>query len=105
MLGLVLPYCQGMSSLFWGIIGSSLLQRMALNSFQLFMSQIQTAPEPLKLPVLKVVFDILMVHGREFLYSENAAIPVSFCCRGSECLLRNLLARTYHRVPPVFAAE
>lgn len=40
------------------------------------MSQIQTAPELLKLPVLKVVFDILMVHGREFLYSENAPIPV-----------------------------
>jgi condensin complex subunit 3 len=40
---------------------------MALNSFQLFLSQIQAAPEVLKMRVLQIVFDILMVHEGEFL--------------------------------------
>lgn len=42
-------------------------RRMALNSFQLFLSQIQAAPEVLKIRVLQIVFDILMVHDRDFL--------------------------------------
>ncbi|KAG6332139.1 hypothetical protein ID866_6950 [Astraeus odoratus] len=42
-------------------------RRMALNSFQLFLSQIQAAPEVLKIRVLQIVFDILMVHDAEFL--------------------------------------
>lgn len=40
---------------------------MALNSFQLFLGQIQTAPEILKIRVLQIVFDILIVHEGEFL--------------------------------------
>ncbi|KII87700.1 hypothetical protein PLICRDRAFT_30295 [Plicaturopsis crispa FD-325 SS-3] len=47
--------------------------RMALNSFQLFLSQVQAAPEVLKLRVLQIVFDILMVHEGEFLGKEGAA--------------------------------
>jgi condensin complex subunit 3 len=52
---------------------SYVLQRMALNSFQLFLNQIQTSPEILKLRVLQVVFDMLMVHEPDFLAkgSEN----------------------------------
>ncbi|OBZ78081.1 Condensin complex subunit 3 [Grifola frondosa] len=42
-------------------------RRMALNSFQLFLGQIQSAPELLKLRVLQIVFDILMVHEGAFL--------------------------------------
>ncbi|KAF8524376.1 nuclear condensing complex subunit [Hysterangium stoloniferum] len=42
-------------------------RRMALNSFQLFINQVQSAPEFLKIRVLKIVFDILMVHEGEFL--------------------------------------
>ncbi|KAF9234460.1 nuclear condensing complex subunit [Melanogaster broomeanus] len=42
-------------------------RRMALNSFQLFLSQIQAAPEVLKTRVLHIVFDILMVHEGDFL--------------------------------------
>ncbi|OAX38286.1 hypothetical protein K503DRAFT_718426 [Rhizopogon vinicolor AM-OR11-026] len=41
-------------------------RRMALNSFQLFLGQIQTAPEVLKIRVLQIVFDILMVHENDF---------------------------------------
>jgi len=39
---------------------------MALKSFQLFLSQVKTAPEELRLKVLQVVFDILMVYDQEF---------------------------------------
>ncbi|TFY65773.1 hypothetical protein EVG20_g5314 [Dentipellis fragilis] len=42
-------------------------RRMALNSFQLFLSQVQSAPENLKVRVLQVVFDVLMVHDTDFL--------------------------------------
>lgn len=42
-------------------------QRMALNSFQLFLGQVQAAPEVLKTSVLHIVFDILMVHEGDFL--------------------------------------
>lgn len=50
------------------------LQRMALNSFQLFLSQIQAAPEVLKLRVLQIVFDVLMVHDGEFLGRGSASV-------------------------------
>ena len=50
---------------------------MALNSFQLFLSQVQTAPEVLKLRVLQVVFDVLMVHEGDFL--ANASVGVRLC--------------------------
>ncbi|KAI6131286.1 nuclear condensing complex subunit [Pisolithus croceorrhizus] len=46
-------------------------RRMALNSFQLFLSQIQAAPEVLKIRVLQIVFDILMVHEGDFLGRSN----------------------------------
>jgi len=36
-------------------------RRMALNSFQLFISQMQTAPEALKLCVLQVAFDVCTI--------------------------------------------
>ena len=49
---------------------------MALNSFQLFLSQVQAAPEVLKIRVLQVVFDILMVHEGDFL--ANGHVDVSF---------------------------
>ncbi|KAF8547379.1 hypothetical protein OG21DRAFT_925017 [Imleria badia] len=42
-------------------------RRMALNSFQLFLSQVQSSPEVLKTRVLHIVFDMLMVHDGDFL--------------------------------------
>ncbi|KAI0941839.1 hypothetical protein AcV7_002413 [Taiwanofungus camphoratus] len=47
-------------------------RRMALNSFQLFLSQIQSAPEVIKISVLQIVFDILMVHEGDFLGPGSA---------------------------------
>ncbi|KAG1834854.1 nuclear condensing complex subunit [Suillus variegatus] len=47
-------------------------RRMALNSFQLFLGQIQTAPEVLRIRVLQIVFDILMVHENDFLKKEGS---------------------------------
>ncbi|KAG2363036.1 nuclear condensing complex subunit [Suillus spraguei] len=51
-------------------------RRMALNSFQLFLGQIQTAPEVLKIRVLQIVFDILMVHENDFLTKEGESDKV-----------------------------
>jgi condensin complex subunit 3 len=50
---------------------------MALNSFQLFLGQIQTAPEVLKLRVLQIVFDILMVHENDFMNKESGAVGIN----------------------------
>lgn len=40
---------------------------MAMSSFQLFLNQVQSAPEDLKVKVLQVIFDILMVYEVELL--------------------------------------
>ena len=47
---------------------------MILNPFQLFLSQVQTVPEVLKLCMLQVVFEVLMVHKGNLL--ANASIDV-----------------------------
>ena len=53
-------------------------QRMAINSFQLFLGQIQSAPGILKIRVLQIVFDILMVHEGEFLGKGSANVNFVF---------------------------
>ena len=45
---------------------------MALSSFQLFLSQVSTAPEVLKVRVLEIIFDILMVHEGAFLSADTS---------------------------------
>ncbi|KIK68659.1 hypothetical protein GYMLUDRAFT_68514 [Collybiopsis luxurians FD-317 M1] len=42
-------------------------RNMATSSFQLFLNQVQAAPEDLKLKVLQIVFDLLIMYDREFL--------------------------------------
>ncbi|KAI0634669.1 nuclear condensing complex subunit [Trametes polyzona] len=42
-------------------------RKMAQSSIQLFLSQVQAAPEVLKIRVLQIIFDILMVHEGAFL--------------------------------------
>jgi condensin complex subunit 3 len=56
---------------------------MALNSFQLFINQVQAAPEFLKIRVLKIVFDILMVHEGEFLGRPGDAVRPFLLCGAS----------------------
>ena len=53
---------------------------MASSSFQLFLGQVVTAPEVLKLRVLQINFDILMVHKGVFLGSgtENEEKIIMF---------------------------
>ncbi|RDB27802.1 Condensin complex subunit 3 [Hypsizygus marmoreus] len=41
-------------------------KNMALSSFQLFLGQVQSAPEELKLRVLQVIFDLLITYDQEF---------------------------------------
>lgn len=49
---------------------------MALSSFQLFVSQVQNAPEELKVRVLQVIFDLLFLYNQEFLgRSEDMVRP------------------------------
>ena len=57
---------------------------MVLNLFQLFLSQVQTVPKALKLRVLRVVFDVLIVHKGDLL--ANAGIDV----RWLRCLTLSL---------------
>ena len=50
---------------------------MAINSFQLFVNQLQSAPEVLKMRVLQIVFDILMVHDSAFLSQGNTSVRIA----------------------------
>ena len=49
---------------------------MALNSFQLFLNQLQSPSlaDKHKMPVLKIVFDILMVHEAHFLGPSSPTV-------------------------------
>ena len=58
---------------------------MALNSFQLFLGQVQSSPDELKLKVLQVIFDILLTYDYEF-FSRSQDI-VSFCRISSHSIL------------------
>jgi condensin complex subunit 3 len=68
---------------------------MALSSFQLFISQVQSAPEELKARVLQVIFDLLFVYNQEFFgRSEdivssfyNAATSINFFHRLNKSLI------------------
>ena len=46
---------------------------MALSSFQLFLNQVQNAPEELKVRVLQVIFDLLIMYDQEF-FGRSAEI-------------------------------
>lgn len=39
---------------------------MALSSFQLFVNQVQNAPEELQVQVLHVIFDLLVMYPHDF---------------------------------------
>ncbi|KAF8550579.1 hypothetical protein OG21DRAFT_1487659 [Imleria badia] len=58
-------------------------RRVALNSFQLSLSQVQSSPEVLKTRVLHIVFDTLMVHEGDFF---GASASLSFYCTCSTLL-------------------
>lgn len=53
---------------------------MALSSFQLFVSQVQNAPEELKVRVLQVIFDLLFVYNQEFLGRSEDVVRPYHCC-------------------------
>ncbi|KAI0664124.1 nuclear condensing complex subunit [Cubamyces menziesii] len=81
-------------------------RRMALSSFQLFLSQVQSALEVLKIRVLQIIFDILTVHGGAFLRpgSANGDKIVDFCCscsrrRSFSACRRSSLQSTAHIAP------
>lgn len=47
------------------------MQRLALQSMQLFLGQITSSPEALKLSILQAIFDMLMVHENDFLGKDG----------------------------------
>jgi condensin complex subunit 3 len=49
---------------------------MALSSFQLFLNQVQSSPEELKVKVLHIIFDLLMVYDREFFGRSDDIVNV-----------------------------
>jgi len=52
---------------------------MALSSFQLFLGQVQSSPDELKLKVLQIIFDLLIMYEREFFgRSEEIVSPFVF---------------------------
>ena len=55
---------------------------MAVNSFQLFLSQVQAAPEELKLKVLQIVLDILIMYDQEFFGKPNDIVSSLFSVSG-----------------------
>lgn len=54
-----------------------MFQSMALSSLQLFLNQVQSAPEDLKVKVLQVIFDILIVYDEELLLRSEDIVCVS----------------------------
>ncbi|KAF5379027.1 hypothetical protein D9615_006072 [Tricholomella constricta] len=85
-------------------------KNMALSSFQLFLGQVQSAPENIKLRVLQVIFDLLIMYEQEFFArsediaqkiinfllqtleaEESAAIQAVICVGLSKILLLGLI--------------
>ena len=45
-----------------------------MNSLQLFLNQVQSAHESLKLTILQIVFDIIMVYEGDLLYHSEDVV-------------------------------
>lgn len=54
-----------------------------MSSFQLFMGQVQSAREGLKLKVLQVIFDILMMYDKELLHHSPEIVRIFFIISSS----------------------
>jgi Nuclear condensing complex subunits, C-term domain len=65
---------------------------MALSSFQLFVSQVQSAPEELKVRVLQVIFDLLFVYNQEFLGRSEDMVRL---CKLQRCSVESRLIEFY----------
>ena len=53
-------------------------QRMATNSFKIFLAQVKSSPEQLKIRILQVVFDIIMVHEDKIFKDSGVTVsPLS----------------------------
>lgn len=52
----------------------SLVQNMALRSFQLFLGQVENAPPELKLQVLRVIMDLLIMYDHEFFQNDEGIV-------------------------------
>ena len=55
-----------------------LSQNMALSSFQLFLGQVKSFPESLRIKVLQIVFDIMMTYEKDLFGGEGAIVSNFF---------------------------
>jgi hypothetical protein len=74
MIDSVSPYCPLEFS--WLIV-----QKMAANSFGLFVQQISAADDELKVTVIRIIYDLLMVHDIETLVSGTLPVCPSQSCK------------------------
>ena len=56
---------------------------MALGSFQLFSNECLRAPDPIRLIVLRVIFDLLVMHEKEF-FGKSAEMVGTVILRRSQ---------------------
>jgi condensin complex subunit 3 len=53
---------------------NSIHQQIALDSFGVFVHQVQAAEIDLRIKVLKIVFDLLLQHGIDFLAEKGHGV-------------------------------
>lgn len=76
------------------------VQNMALRSFQLFMGQIENAPDELKVQVLKVVLDLLIMYDQEFFKKSEVIVRSRLNCFPNETLTpASVIGSANHRIP------
>lgn len=77
---LMLSDCEGTVNTFihWGGCHSHPSQNMALSSFQLFLGQVKSSPESLRMKVLQIVFDIMMTYEKDLFGGEGTIVSNFF---------------------------
>ena len=60
------------------LIRTGYIQNLALNSFQLFFSQVKSSPETLRLRVLQAIFDIMMTYEKELMDGDDPVVRALF---------------------------
>ncbi len=51
---------------------------MALGSFQLFSNECMRAPDPIRVIVLRVIFDLILMHEKEFFGKSVEMVSLPF---------------------------
>ena len=75
------------------------MQNLALNSFQLFFSQVKSSPESLRIRVLQAIFDIMMTYEKEMMSGEESVVSnVGHCLHDNRSLPVFLTGEQSHSI-------